>query len=163
MATLNRLFVVPTAETMTYFRDALSASPLEFDFDDFHVDIINTQSGLETEPSIVYKARAGTLNIFYDSTRGESSLILPLSSADMQIRYDQLACNGIYDSWVNELNPHLVLIKNMPPSVRHARGFRNSISTTFATTDFVFTFHKETCVVENQDYPLNFDYLVSVK
>ena len=158
---LNRLFVVPTDETLHYLKKLMVSSPITFDFDSFHVDIMSSSSEIESEPSIVYSASCDSLGIYYDSARTQASLILPLLSEDFNTRFDQLCANDITPYWDAPCKPYMTLVTNCPALKRHAKGWINSISDALVAADLRLQFTYEYAVTEEQSHPLNYDFLQS--
>jgi hypothetical protein len=158
---LNRLIVTPSLETTAYFKTIMASSPIELDVDNFSVDIITTSGAFETKPNNTYSALCGTMNIWYDPARMESSLILPLFSNSLTHRFDEIADTGAMPYWYPLYNPHLVMKFAMPSRHKHFRGFLNSISTTLATSNVPLTFDSEYAAIVDQIHPLNYEYNVN--
>lgn len=157
---LNKLVVALSLDSKDYLKIIMASSPLEFNVDAFEVEIITTNGAFETKPSNTYKASCGTMGIWYDPSRQESSLILPLVSESLTNRFNQIYKTGSIPFWYPLYNPHLVMKFAMPGRHKHFRGFLNSISTTLATGNVPLTFDSEYAEVVDQQHPLNYEYNV---
>lgn len=139
----NQLIVLPTSSTLEYFSRILSGSPLMLDLTKVHVEINTSQKTMVPEPDRIYKATAGSGNVWYDTGTGVSSWIIPLISDQLQRRrfdLQEYAPNPFYpDIYV----PHLVLMTPIPPLKRHYRSFMASINNTLATGDEPLLFDAE--------------------
>lgn len=155
----NKLYVVPTAETLAYLTTIMGASPIKLNLDSMTLDVTVTQAPFITLPDVVYRARAGTLGIYYDSASASSQLILPLTSMDLQIRYETLEDMDAANAFHKQYHPHITLVQNMPPMARHYRSFINSISNTLsASTSPDLTFTGETVVTTDLQAIPEYDY-----
>lgn len=157
---LNKLTVFASLETKAYFNTILAGSPIEINVEDFKVDIITTSGELETKPSAVYTALSGSMNIWYDAARQESSLILPLFSNSLTNRFYEISNSGSVPYWYPSYNPYMTFKFNMPTRHKHYRGFLNSIATTLATSKDYLTFDSEYAELVEELHPLNYDYNV---
>src|SRR6185503_736139 len=117
MPAYNRLFVVPTDETASYFASVMSGCPMDLDLESFRVEIITTEDGLEIDPERVYESQALNVNVFYDSYLQRSSLICTLVSEEMQARAIELCQEGVAraEGFPPFFIPHFTIRQDMPP------------------------------------------------
>lgn len=130
MTVYNRLFVIPTEETKSYFSSVMSGCPIDLDLEQFRVELITTEDGMEIAPDRVYAAQAINVNTFYDSYLQRSSLICTLVSAEMQSRVKELMSEGVTraDGFPDYFIPHYTIRPNMPPLSPHIRSWRVAIA-----------------------------------
>ena len=126
----NRLFVVPTDETLSYLSSVMSGCPIDLNIDAFRVEIITTQDALEIDPSRVYRSQAINVNVFYDSYLQRSSLIATLVSSDLQARAKELNLEGVArpENFPQFFVPHFTIRPDMPALSRNIRIWKVAIA-----------------------------------
>lgn len=155
----NRLFVVPTDETLDYFSKLLSGNPVGVDLQSLRVELMLTQDELLIEPARVYEAQAINVNVFYDSQLGQSSVIATLQSADMQERVKELHQEGAVREFYDWYIPYCVIKRNMPPLSKHFRTWRVQIANALCANERPLFFTGEYVEQQTLEYPPDFDYI----
>jgi hypothetical protein len=137
MTTYNRLFVVPSDETMSYFSSVMSGCPIDLNIEQFKVEIITTEDGLEIDPSRVYESQAVNVNVFYDSYLQRSSLICTLRSQQLQVRAKELNREGVARpaEFPQFFIPHFTIRPDMPPLSRNIRSWKFAIANALCQTE----------------------------
>jgi hypothetical protein len=155
----NRLFVVPTQETMSYLASVLSGSAVDVNLDDFKVEIITTQDALEIDPTRVYTAQAINVNTFYDSGLQQSNLYCAFASADLQQRARELNQEGVVRAFFDWYIPYMVIKKGMPALSQHVRSWRVSLANALCTNERPMQFTGEYVVQEDLQYIPDAEYI----
>lgn len=156
---VNRLYVVPTDETLSYLSAVMSGAPLDIDISEFKVEITSTKGELEIDPSRVYSAQAINVNVFYDSYLQQSNLIATLVSSDLQNRAKELNREGVVRAFYDWYVPYMAIKRGVPPMSRHFRTWKVSLANALCQNERPLNFtgeHVET--VDLLAYP-DFDYV----
>lgn len=156
---VNRLFVVPTEETVGYLSAVMAGAPLDIDMSDFKVEITSTEDGLEIDPDRVYSAQAINLNVFYDTHLQRSNLIATLVSSDLQDRAKELVSEGVVRAFYDWYVPYLVIKRGMPPLSRHFRTWKVSMANALCQNERPLYFTGEHVVQEDVVAYPDFDYV----
>lgn len=137
MTVYNRLFVIPTPETKSYFSAVMSGCPIDLDLEQFKLEIITTEDALEIDPTRVYETQAVNVNVFYDSYLQRSALICTLVSADLQQRAMELNREGVAraEGFPEFFVPHFTIRQDMPPLSQHIRTWRVAIANALCQSD----------------------------
>lgn len=159
MTTYNRLFVVPTDETMSYLSSVLSGSAVDLDLQALRVEIISTEDGLEIDPARVYEAQAINVNVFYDSYYQQSSVIATLVSADLQARAKELNLEGAVRAGFPGYIPYMAIKRQMPALSRHYRTWRVTLANALCADERPMFFTGEHVETESLDMLPDQDYL----
>lgn len=130
---VNQLLVLPTPETIEYLSKVFGACPFAVDLSKAFVEVNSSQTQMVPDTSRVYKATAGTMQVFYDQSTEQSSLQLPLVSEPLFDRCEELRQEAPSAFYGEHYFPHLVLVRGMPPLARSYRSFIASVATTLAT------------------------------
>lgn len=146
----NELICLPTDETLDHLSRVFSACPFDLDLKKLYVVLDQSERPLKPDTSRVYEAKAGTLNLWYDTAVQMSSLILPLESEAMRERAMELRDGKGSTFYGDHYFPHMVILQDAPPMSRHYRTFISSVSTTLATSDYPLYFDAE--LVVQRDY-----------
>lgn len=156
---VNRLYVVPTEDTMSYLSAVMAGAPLDLDMTDFKVEITSTEDALEIDPSRVYSAQAINVNVFYDTYLQRSSLIATLVSRDLQERAKELNNEGVVRAFYDWYVPYLVIRRGTPPLSRHFRTWKVSLANALCQNERPLNFSGEHVVQENLVAYPDFDYV----
>ena len=150
----NRLYVKPTAATLSYLSSVMAGAPLDIDLSELKVEIIATQDALEIDPTREYSAQSINVNVFYDSYLQQSSLICTLVSEDLQERAKELNREGVVRDFYDWYVPYLVFKRDMPPLSRNYRTFRVSLANALCQNERPLHFTGEYVVQEDvRAYP----------
>jgi len=165
---VNQMFVLPTEDTLYYLSQIFSGCPFDIDLSLMHVEVNSSVQEMTPDPLLLYKATAGTMEVFFDTATMETSLLLPLESRSLVERCAELrqtAPSAFYsNSTMGEdyYFPFMVVKRNMPPRSRHYRSFINSLSNTLATTsDYPLLFEGEFIVTSDFSNVPDYDYYSS--
>jgi hypothetical protein len=159
---VNRLYVSPTEDTLSYLSAVMAGAPIDIDPTSFKVEVISTEDALEIDPERVYVAQAINVNVFYDSYVQRSSLIATLVSGDLQERARELNQEGVVRAFYDWYIPYLVIKRGTPPLSRHFRTWKVSLANAICQSERPLQFTGE--YVEQEDllsYP-DFDYISSM-
>lgn len=156
---VNRLYVVPTDETMSYLSAVMAGAPLDIDLTEFKVEITSTEDALEIDPSRVYTSQAINVNVFYDTYLQRSSLIATLVSRDLQERAKELNSEGVVRAFYDWYVPYLVIKRGTPPLSRHFRTWKVSLANALCQNERPLNFTGEHVVQENLAAYPDFDYV----
>ena len=156
---VNRLYVVPTEETLGYLSAVMAGAPIDLDLTDFKVEITSTEDALEIDPSRTYTAQAINVNVFYDSYLQQSSLIATLVSSDLQDRAKELNQEGVVRAFYDWYIPYLVVRRSVPPLSRHFRTWRVSLANALCQNERPLHFTGEHVVQEELVAYPDFDYI----
>src|SRR6478736_3099875 len=132
---VNRLYVVPTDETLSYLSSLFSGSPIDLNLDSIKIEIMCTQDAMEIDPQRVYTVQAFNVNLFYDSHRQASDLMCALVSADLQERVLEFNKEGVAREFYDWYLPYFAIKRNFPPLSRVNRSWRLSIANALCTND----------------------------
>lgn len=156
---LNRIFVLPTEETLEILKDHFQAAPFDIYWDQLCVEIGSTPYKIDlAEPETIYAATTGSMGLWYDTATALNSLILPLfPSQEMANRNKEIG-----DGWGRKFLPYLRIRETMVNG-RKVKAFCNSVATGFVDYPQILTFHIETSIVDNSvvapDHGFYQDYL----
>lgn len=144
---ITELLVLPDEETIKYLSMVMSGCPFDLDLQKMHVVLNHVEADAEpqmkAESENVYVAKAGTLDIWYDTGTQSASLILPLNSPAMMGRVREVRdrCGSAF--YGEHFVPHMIMKEHMPALSRHYRRFIRSISTTLATSETPLVYEAE--------------------
>lgn len=156
---VNRLYVVPTDETLSYLSAVMAGAPLDLDLTELMVEITSTEDALEIDPSRVYSAQAININVFYDTYLQRSSLIATLVSRDLQERAKELNSEGVVRAFYDWYVPYMAIKRGTPPLSRHFRTWKVSLANALCQNERPLYFTGEHVVQEDlMAYP-DFDYV----
>jgi hypothetical protein len=157
----NRLFVIPTEETLSYLSSVMSGCPIDLNINDFKVEVITTQDALEIDPERVYTSQTMNVNVFYDSYLQRSSLIATLISSDLQERAKELNREGVArpENFPQFFVPHFVIRPDMPPLSRNIRIWKLAIANALCQTERPLDWTGEYVSTETLLAVPNLDYL----
>lgn len=161
MTTYNRLFVVPTADTMSYLSSVMSGCPIDLDLSQFRLEVITTEDALEIEPDRVYSSQAVNVNVYYDAALQRSSLICTLSSSDLHERCIELNREGVARpaGFPPFFIPHFTIRPDMPPMSVNIRRWRVSIANALCQSERVLSWTGEYVETEVLQHVPDLDYL----
>lgn len=140
---VNRLYVTPTPDTMSYLSSLFSGSPIDLDIESIKLEIMCTRDALEIDPSRVYAAQAFNVNLFYDSHRQTSDLMCALSSSDLQERVRELNAEGVVREFYDWYIPYFAIRRAFPPLSRSTRSWKVSIANALCTNERPLSFTGE--------------------
>lgn len=146
----NELICLPTDETMAHLSRVFSACPFDLNLRTLYVVLAQSERPLKADPSRVYEAKAGTMNVWYDTAVQLSSLILPLESGSMNERATEARGGEPSTFYGDHYFPHMIVVQDMPPLARHYSTFIASISHVLATSEYPLFFDAE--LVVQRDY-----------
>jgi hypothetical protein len=148
---VHQLVVLPTPETLDYLGKVFSACPFNLDLSQAYVEINSSQTSMVPDTARIYTARAGNLQVFYDASTQQTSLLLPLHSPALESRVSELRESAPSAFYGEHYFPNLVLVRGMPPLARTYRSFIASVATTLASDpNQVLTFDAE--LVMSKDF-----------
>lgn len=130
---VNQLLVLPTPDTLDYLGKVFSACPFNLDLSKSFVELNSSASPMVPDTSRIYSARAGTMQVFYDQSTQQSSLLLPLVSTTLTERAHELRETTPSAFYGTHYFPFMVVLRGMPPLARTYRSFIASVSNTLAT------------------------------
>ena len=154
---VNKLVVIPTQETMDYLTQVFSGCPFDVDLQQLCIEINTSREPMMAQPDLVYQVIAGDMDVFYDSSVGMSSLILPVTSAALAHRFVELQDTAPH-AFHRLYFPHATFVEPMPALPRHYRGFINSVASTLRSGDQPLLFDAEMVIPTNVDSPPDIDY-----
>lgn len=160
---VNRLYVNPTDDTLSYLSSLFSGSPIDLNLETIKVEIMTTQDGLEIDPSRVYVAQAVNVNLFYDSYLQQSNLMCALKSTDLQQRAFELNQEGVVRSFYDWYIPYFCIRRAFPPLSRANRSWRVSIANALCSNERPMTFTGEHVVQEELLSLPDFDFIETMK
>ena len=152
---VNELAVLPDQGTIDYLSTILSGAPMEIDLQNMYVVVAQSVAEIKPDPNTVFLAKAGSLDVWYDSAAGESSLILPLWSPALDARASEVRDEAKPAFYGGLYVPHLIVIPQMPPLSRHYRRFVRSLSDTLFANRVPLVFEREFVTIkEYRSVPL---------
>jgi hypothetical protein len=158
----NRLYVVPTEQTLSYLGAVMSGSPIDLELGDLKVEIITTEDALDIDPTRVYVGEAINVNVFYDSYLQRSNLICTLVSSELQARAKELNKEGVVRSFYDWYIPYMTVKRGMPPLSSHVRHWKVSLANALCQNERPLSFTGEHVVVEDiAAYP-DYDYVMAM-
>lgn len=141
---VHQLVVLPTPETVDYLGKVFSACPFQMDLSKAYVEINSSQTAMVPDTNRIYTARAGNLQVFYDGSTQQTSLLLPLNSNALHERATEVRESAPSAFYGEHYFPNLMLVRGMPPLARSYRSFIASVATSLATDpNEVLTFDAE--------------------
>ncbi len=144
MALIHQLICLPTPDTLDYLKTVFDACPFEINWSETYVEINSSLEVQEADVERSYVGYAGTMDKFYDSSTGSSSLIIPLNSPDLAARAFELREGGAPSAFYHDMYyPHLVVKPHMPPLRPHRRGLVQSYATILAANQEPLVFDSE--------------------
>jgi hypothetical protein len=144
----NRLFVLPTPDTLKTIQEAFQASAFEINWDQLGVEIGSSNEPIVIKPDAVYKATTGILDVWYEPATGVTSVILPLVPGwDMTKRHEEVG-----DLFFSNFVPNMLLVTPYSNS-RPRKARLNSVATTWMETQPILTFYNELVVTDDSIYP----------
>jgi hypothetical protein len=162
----NRLYVVPTDDTMGYLSALMSGSPVDVDLETLKIELITTEDELEIDPERVYSVEAISVGVFYDTYLQRSNLIVTFKSSDMQTRYRELRDEGVVRAFYGDgipYIPYMALIRGTPPMTKHFRAFKLAVTNALVANERMLTFTGEHVEVEKLMAVPDYDYIDAMK
>jgi hypothetical protein len=132
---VHQIFALPSADTVDYLKNMFDGCPFEVDFDGLCVELNSSFQEMEEVQGNVCAARAGSMNLFYDSNTQQSSLLLPLISDQLALRAFELRETAPSAFYGNLYYPYLIFKRGMVNPRRHIRAFINSVSDTLVSAN----------------------------
>jgi hypothetical protein len=149
---MNKIFLLPTSETLDMLQVVFGASPILINWDALGMELGTSVDPVDLKDG-EYRALTGPMNIWYDSATSRSHLLLTLiPSEEMVARHDEIG-----DAWGRKFVPYLNMCED-PLMRRDRKAFLNSISTRFVDFPLMLTFHNETLVVDDSTEPAHADF-----
>lgn len=130
---LNELLCLPSPETLLHMSQIFSACPFDLDLSKAYLSLNISEEEMTPLPENVYKAQAGSLNVWYDQSTGYSSLILTIVSPAINERVAEVREEAPNFFYGEHYFPHMVLVPDFPPSTRRYSGFISSVGNSLAT------------------------------
>jgi hypothetical protein len=158
---INQLVVLPTEETLEYLGQVFDASPIELDLKAMYVEINSSEEVMEADTTRSYTAYAKTLDRYYDSSTGETSLLLPLVSEALVDRARELRLKAPSAFYQNYYFPFLVIKRNLPPLRRAYRGLVTNWSDTLYSHQQPLFFDAEIVIPKEYDQVPDMDFYTS--
>jgi len=155
---IYQLVVLPTPDTLEYLSNVFSGSPIDLDLQSFSVEINSSTEIMEADESKVYKADAGSMDRFYDSATGETSLLLPLQSEQLLTRCRELREHAPSAFYGEHYFPYLCIKRNMPTMKPHRRALINSWADTLYANHYPLMFDAEIILHKEYDNAPDMDY-----
>lgn len=119
---VHQLVVIPRPETLEYLSNVFDGCPFDLDLNSMYVEINSSARPMVAEPENVYIAYAGSMDRFFDTGTGETSLLLPLSSEGLLHRCREVREYAPSAFYGEQYFPYMVVKRAMPPLKRHRRG-----------------------------------------
>jgi hypothetical protein len=147
---MKHLFVLPVPETILHLQALFSGCPFSIDWDSLGVEIGSTDDLLTAKaPTRLYHAIPGSMGIWYDTSAGDSYLLLPLfPSPKMARRHDEVG-----DAWDRSQFRPCLNFGILQSNRRNHKAFINSVATALVDTSPVLGFHMETVVQDSAIVP----------
>lgn len=158
---VHQLVVIPTPETREYLSQVFDASPIDLDLNSMYVEINTSAEPMTAEPERLYTAYAQTLDRFYDSSTGETSLLLPLVSEPLLERCREVRQTAPSAFYGANYFPYMVVKRHMPTMKRHRRGLVMSWSEILYSHQQPLFFDAEIVIPKEYDYAPDMDYYVT--
>lgn len=164
MPVLNSLRLLPMPETKEKLTKLFESAPIAFDVDSLYLTVMETKTDMTEEhaeawatmPPVLVKF--GTLTTAYDSSAGNSRLILPIESEELVDIFGGLQRFGYEPFWTPEPVFYTVLLDNVSTFKRRRWGWLSTVSTSlFNMTDLAFGYGH--IVARNSDYMENAEYV----
>lgn len=156
-----QLVALPTEDTLQYLSQVFDACPVDLNLKGFHVEINSSVEPMEADPSRLYKATAGMMDRFYDSVTGDTSLILPLRSMDLQERCAEVRVNAPSAFYGSMYFPFMVIKDNLPTMKRHRRGLMQSYADILVANHRPLLFEAELVIEKEYESVPYFDYYMT--
>lgn len=152
---MNRLFLLPTNESLDVLKSIMAASPILIDWDRVAVEIGSSESDIvPADPDVQYRALTNQAEVWYESATGHSSWLLSLlPSPEMAERHDKVG-----DAWGRELFLPFMNLSVDPLLRRNRRAFMNSVSTRLMEYPVMLTFQNEVVVHDKSVVPSQQDF-----
>jgi hypothetical protein len=144
---VNRLYVTPTPDTLSYLSSLFSGAPVDLDMSSFKVEIVATEDELEIDPSRVYTGHAFNVNTYYDPALQTSSLMCAMTSADLQARARELNSEGVVRAFYDWYIPYFAIKRNVVNSETYRR-WRLSIANALCQNERPLSWTGEYVVTE---------------
>lgn len=155
---VHQMFVLPSPETLDYFSKIMSACPFNIDIYSFGVELNSSEYPMVPDIDRVYVAEAGNMNTYYDSSTGQSSLILPLRSRAMDERATELREHAPSAFYGEHFFPFMLMSLPSPQLSRPNRSFIASIASTLAGNHQPLIFEAECILSKDVKNPPFLDY-----
>jgi hypothetical protein len=125
---VHQLVVIPTEETIEYLSNVFDGCSWDLDLRSVYVEINTSAETMKADTDRLYTAYAQTLDRFYDTATGETSLLLPLVCEGLVERARELRQKAPSAFYGDYYFPYLVVKRAMPTLKRHRRGLLQSYS-----------------------------------
>jgi hypothetical protein len=158
---VNELSVLPDADTIDYLSTIMSGAPLSIDLESIYVVVAQSQSEIKADPNTVFLAKAGSLDMWYDTATGETSLILPLMSPALDARAAEVRNKTEPAFYGGVYIPFLTIVPHMPALSRHYRRFVRGLSDTLWANRQPLVFEREFVTVKDYAAVPNADFYAS--
>lgn len=150
---VNKLFVLPTADTRDLLRTVLSDLPIVIDYDALAVEIGSSTSTIVPDITRTYRALPGPMGIWYESSVGHAWIILPLvPSPEMCDRREQVG-----DAWDRKFIPYMAITHKFN-NTSFVKPRLNSIASGLVDRLPMLQFHCETVVQDGSAVPSQADF-----
>lgn len=151
---MQKMFVLPTAETVNYMDVLFQGAPILIDPSTFGVEIGSSKTAVaEPDPTKVYRAIPGLMNAWYDTAEARSYWILPLIPSPEMTNLHKT----IGDAWGRMFVPFIRIaeVQNMR---RHNAAWMRSVASGLASTRPILTFHNAFVTNDSSVYPAHQDF-----
>lgn len=155
---LNRLFVLPTLETVTLLSELFRGGPFSIDWSSIGLEVGSSERTITPlADSVTYSCLPGSMNTWYDSAVGRAFLLLPLYPSPKLIARNK----AVGDAWGRAFIPFLPLVDS-PTNRRNRKAWLNSVATGLVDRLPVLTFDSELVITDYTTVPAQQDFYEDV-